>query len=63
MIGGLLGVKFGGVKVIGFGILSTAVLTIFTPMIVRYSVYLLIVLRVIEGFLEVCTLIYILEII
>ncbi|XP_025414053.1 vesicular glutamate transporter 1-like [Sipha flava] len=52
MIGGLLGVKFGGVKVIGFGILSTAVLTIFTPMIVRYSVYLLIVFRVIEGFLE-----------
>jgi len=53
LIGGLLGAKIGGVKLIGYGVLCTAFLTILTPMAARYSVYLVIVLRVIEGVFEV----------
>lgn len=53
LIGGLLGSKLGGVKLIGYGVLSTAVLTIFTPVAARYSVYLVIVLRIVEGVFEV----------
>lgn len=54
LIGGLLGSKLGGVKLIGYGVLNTAILTILTPLAARYSVYLVIVLRVIEGVFEVC---------
>jgi len=54
LIGGLLGAKIGGVKLIGYGVFSTAILTILTPLAARYSVYLVIVLRVIEGVFEVC---------
>lgn len=53
LIGGLLGTKIGGVKLIGYGVLITAVLTILTPVAARYSVYLVFVLRVIEGVFEV----------
>jgi MFS transporter, ACS family, solute carrier family 17 (sodium-dependent inorganic phosphate cotransporter), other len=53
LIGGLLGAKIGGVKLIGYGVLCTAILTILTPAAARYSVYLVIVLRVIEGVFEV----------
>ncbi|XP_026804633.1 vesicular glutamate transporter 1 [Rhopalosiphum maidis] len=52
LIGGLLGAKIGGVKLIGYGVLCTAILTILTPAAARYSVYLVIVLRVIEGVFE-----------
>lgn len=55
LIGGLLGAKIGGVKLIGYGVFSTSILTILTPAAARYSVYLVIVLRVIEGVFEVCT--------
>lgn len=54
LIGGLLGTKLGGVKLIGIGVLCTAVLTILTPMAARYSVYLVIFLRIVEGVFEVC---------
>lgn len=53
LIGGLLGTKIGGVKLIGYGVLSTAILTILTPVAARYSVYLVIFLRVVEGVFEV----------
>ncbi|VVC29086.1 Major facilitator superfamily,Major facilitator superfamily domain [Cinara cedri] len=52
LIGGLLGSKIGGVKLIGYGVLCTAILTILTPAAARYSVYLVIFLRVIEGVFE-----------
>ncbi|XP_025419440.1 vesicular glutamate transporter 1-like isoform X2 [Sipha flava] len=52
LIGGLLGSKLGGVKLIGIGVLGTSVLTILTPMAARYSVYLVIFLRVVEGVFE-----------
>ncbi|XP_050541052.1 vesicular glutamate transporter 1 [Daktulosphaira vitifoliae] len=52
LIGGLLASKFGGVRMIGYGILNTAFLTIITPMAARYSVFAVLVLRVIEGFFE-----------
>lgn len=55
LIGGLLGTKIGGVKLIGYGVLNTAILTILTPVAARYSVYLVFVLRVIEGVFEVRT--------
>jgi len=48
-----LGTKLGGVKLIGYGILSTAVLTILTPLAARYSVYMVFFLRVVEGIFEV----------
>lgn len=53
LIGGLLGAKIGGVKLIGYGVLCTAILTILTPVAARYSVYLVIFLRVVEGVFEV----------
>ncbi|VVC37042.1 Major facilitator superfamily,Major facilitator superfamily domain [Cinara cedri] len=52
MIGGIIGSKIGGVKLIGYGILSTAIFTTLTPIAARYSVYLLIVLRIVEGVFE-----------
>lgn len=53
LIGGIIGNKIGGVKLIGYSILSTAILTILTPVAARYSVYLVIGLRIVEGIFEV----------
>ncbi len=53
--GGLLATKFGGRWVFGIGIVMTALLTLLTPLAARTSVYLLIALRVLEGFFEVGT--------
>ncbi|VVC37041.1 Major facilitator superfamily,Major facilitator superfamily domain [Cinara cedri] len=49
LLGGVLGCKFGGVKLIGYGVLSAAILTTLTPVAARYSVYLVIALRIFEG--------------
>ncbi len=46
--------RFGGKWVFGIGILITAVLTVLTPIVARYSVKLFIALRVVEGIGEVC---------
>ena len=54
--GGLLAARFGGRWVYGIGIVMTAVLTLFTPLAARTSVYLLIALRATEGFFEVHSL-------
>lgn len=57
MPGGLLAEKFGGKYSLGFGILSTAVFTLFTPWAVTAGgAEGLIVLRVLEGLGEVRTL-------
>ena len=50
---GWLATRFGGKYMFGGGVLGTALLTIVSPPASRISVYLLVVLRVIEGLLEV----------
>ncbi|XP_064383500.1 sialin-like [Halichondria panicea] len=50
--GGLLATKYGGRWVFGIGIVMTALLTLLTPLAAQTSVYLLIALRVLEGFFE-----------
>ncbi|XP_064597743.1 sialin-like [Liolophura sinensis] len=52
LIGGCLADKFGGKWLYGVGILTTSVLTIFTPLAARTSPYLLIGIRVLEGIAE-----------
>ncbi|GFO01841.1 vesicular glutamate transporter 2 [Plakobranchus ocellatus] len=47
--GGWLASKIGGKKLFGYGVLCTSVLTLITPVAVRYSVYLFIAVRVLEG--------------
>lgn len=45
--------RIGGKRVFGLGIAATALFTIITPPLVRASVYILIVLRIVEGICEV----------
>ena len=52
--GGLLSRRFGGKCLFGYGILGTALLTIATPLAANTDVRLLIALRVLAGFVEVC---------
>lgn len=48
--GGLLAGKFGGMKIYGFGILSTSFFTILTPVVTHYGGFeWLLVLRILEG--------------
>ncbi|VVC38189.1 Major facilitator superfamily,Major facilitator superfamily domain [Cinara cedri] len=49
MVGGTLSTKFGGVKLMGCGMLMTACFTVLTPFAARYSVYLVIVFTVAVG--------------
>ena len=51
--GGWLGARFGGKNLFGFGVLCTAVLTMFTPLAARHSVGMLILVRILEGLGEV----------
>merc|ERR1719505_558107 len=44
--------KFGGKTIFGTGVLMTALFTLITPPAARSSVYLLIAVRVCEGFFE-----------
>jgi MFS family permease len=54
MPGGILAEKFGGKWTLGLGILSTAVLTLLTPVVVKAGgASALIALRVVEGLGEV----------
>lgn len=53
MPGGILAEKFGGKYLLGLGILSTAVFTLITPLIVPYGAWYLITLRILEGLGEV----------
>ena len=51
--GGWLGARFGGKYLFGFGVLCTAVLTMFTPLAARHSIEMLILVRILEGLGEV----------
>ncbi|KAJ8670289.1 hypothetical protein QAD02_001548 [Eretmocerus hayati] len=52
LLGGWLASRIGGKRVFGFGIAVTSFFTIISPPITRWSVYLLILARVIEGICE-----------
>lgn len=56
-LGGYLAVKFGGTNIFAIGIGVTALLTVFTPLLVKANVYLLLVVRIVEGIFEVSKLI------
>ena len=51
--GGWLASRYGGKSVLGLGILCTAALTLLTPIAAQNSIYLLIILRILEGVGEV----------
>ncbi|XP_031777621.1 vesicular glutamate transporter 1 isoform X1 [Nasonia vitripennis] len=52
LLGGWLAARIGGKRVFGIGIAATSFFTVLTPPMTRYSVYLLIAVRVIEGLFE-----------
>lgn len=58
LAGGWLASRIGGKRVFGLGIAVTALLTCVTPPATRFSVYLLLVIRVIEGLFEVNTVFF-----
>lgn len=47
--GGYFAMKYGGTKIFGGAVLIAAILTLFTPIATRYSVWALVVLRILEG--------------
>ena len=47
--GGYLAYRFGGTKVFGFSLFVGSLMTLLTPVVARFSVAALIVLRVLEG--------------
>ena len=51
--GGWIATKYGAKRVFGFGVFWTSALTLLTPLAARFSVYALIVLRILEGLGEV----------
>lgn len=52
-IGGLLAVKFGGVRIFGLGVLVAALLTILTKFLLRFGIPFLVLVRFLIGFCEV----------
>lgn len=55
--GGWLGSQFGGKYLFGFGVLLTSVVTMFTPAAAHHSVGMLLLVRVLEGFGQVNTVV------
>jgi MFS family permease len=53
LMGGWLSQRFGGKRVFGYGVLCTSVLSMFSPVVVNASVWLLVALRILEGIGEV----------
>ena len=53
--GGWLAGRYGGTRLFGNGVLCTSILTLITPVTVRWSLKLFIVLRILEGLGEVCS--------
>ena len=51
--GGWLSMRFGGKKVLGFGVLFAALLSLITPFVARTNVYLLVIVRGLMGFVLV----------
>ena len=56
--GGWLSSKYGGKNLFGCGILMTALFTLITPPAARINVYLLAIVRMLEGVFEVSIFIY-----
>ncbi|KAG8251340.1 hypothetical protein J6590_081977 [Homalodisca vitripennis] len=50
--GGWLACQYGGVRLFGMGVLTTAALTLLTPLAAKIHVYLLVATRVLEGMFE-----------
>ena len=53
--GGWLATKIGGTRIFGAALFFASLLTLLTPLAARWSVYALIVLRVLEGIALVST--------
>ncbi|XP_065208358.1 sialin-like [Planococcus citri] len=51
-VGGYLSTKYGGVRVVGLGVMCTAIITILSPVTLRTSVYLFAIGRVAEGLFD-----------
>lgn len=47
--GAWIAMRIGGTKVFGYGVFLSALLSILTPVATRYSVYALIVVRILQG--------------
>ena len=47
--GGYFAMRFGGTNIFGGAVGLASVLTLFTPLATRYSVWALVVLRILEG--------------
>ena len=41
--------RIGGTKVFGYGVFLSALLSILTPVATRYSVYALVIIRILQG--------------
>jgi ACS family sodium-dependent inorganic phosphate cotransporter len=54
LLGGWLAPKMGAGKLYGLGILTTAVLTLLTPLIADFGLVPLVAIRILEGIFEVC---------
>ena len=54
--GAWLAQRFGSKYVFGIGVVMTAVLTLLTPLAAQASVWVLVVLRVLEGLFEVTSI-------
>ncbi|XP_054264712.1 sialin-like [Macrosteles quadrilineatus] len=52
VLGGWLACQYGGVRLFGMGVLTTAALTLLTPLAAKMHVYLLILVRILEGMFE-----------
>lgn len=55
LLGGLIGNKIGGKLVFGGGIAVTALVTLISPWLAEFSVYALLVARILMGVFEVST--------
>ncbi|KAL1517435.1 hypothetical protein ABEB36_001200 [Hypothenemus hampei] len=51
-LGGVLASKFGGKSLFGYGVVTTAVLTLITPVVINFNVYFFIAIRILEGIFE-----------
>lgn len=50
--GGMLADKYGGKMLVGLSILVSSILTLLSPVVIHVSVYLFIVMRVVEGLVQ-----------
>lgn len=55
--GGYFAMKYGGTKIFGVAVFLASILTLLTPVATRYSVWALVVLRILEGLVLVSMMI------